>query len=357
LILALRTGEPYRVARALAIETAYLGRGGTRTWHETARLIERTRVVAETSGNPHAIGCATMYAGLAHHLSGQFRKALVLFEQAIELLLTRCTNVAWEIDTMQLFVMNDLAQLGELRRFTREAPHLLRDALERGDIYAAVNLRTGLVNMQWLVADDPEEARSQINAAMRQWSKDGFHVEHFYELIARTNVDLYEGRGREAYARVKERWPALTRSLMPATIQYMRLYTLHFRARAALAAAATDEANRAELLAVAARDARRIEREKTGWGTPQAKLVVAAVALARGDSARATATLRAAIDGFDAAGMALYAEAARLCLSALVGGDEAQSLAKGARAWMEAAGVKDPRRMTAMLAPGLPTPP
>ncbi len=50
--------------------------------------------------------------------------------------------------------------------------------------------------------------------------------------------------------------------------------------------------------------------------------------------------------------MALYAAAARRCLGGLLGGNEGRELADGADAWMRTEMIKDPARMTAMLAPG-----
>jgi hypothetical protein len=59
-----------------------------------------------------------------------------------------------------------------------------------------------------------------------------------------------------------------------------------------------------------------------------------------------------ALDGLDAAGMALYAAAARARLAALDGGEAAEATAAKAVAWLAGQGVKRPERMIAMLAPG-----
>ena len=64
------------------------------------------------------------------------------------------------------------------------------------------------------------------------------------------------------------------------------------------------------------------------------------------------AALRRAGDGFDAAGMGLYAAAARRRLGELLGGDEGQTLVARADAWMRLQRIENPPRMTEMLAPG-----
>jgi hypothetical protein len=56
--------------------------------------------------------------------------------------------------------------------------------------------------------------------------------------------------------------------------------------------------------------------------------------------------------GFEAADMALYSAAARRCRGLLVGGGEGAALVAEADAWMRNEGIRNPERMTAMLAPG-----
>jgi hypothetical protein len=50
--------------------------------------------------------------------------------------------------------------------------------------------------------------------------------------------------------------------------------------------------------------------------------------------------------------MALHANAARLQLASLRGGDEGRTLAAQADGWMRAQGVSDGAAMAAMIAPG-----
>jgi hypothetical protein len=80
--------------------------------------------------------------------------------------------------------------------------------------------------------------------------------------------------------------------------------------------------------------------------------VAATVANARGEHAKATAHLRAAVDRAIAADMALFAVAADFALGRLMGGDEGRRLEAEARAWMAAQSIHDPERMVSLLAPG-----
>ncbi len=350
LLLALRAGEIKRVAFALSSECVYVARPGGAAFRSGMELADRARALAEETGDPHAIAYARGTRAVACYLNGRFTEARDLSLSGVEIFRSQCTGVAWELATCQFFAMNALAQLGELRRLGEELPRALRDAVERGDRYGAVCLRNGLPNLHWLAIDEPAEAEKQARDAMSEWSKEGFHLEHFYELVALTNVDLYVGRAREAYARIDARWGALRRTLLPLTIQSVRILSGHARARCAIAA--VEDGGDVALLRIAERDARSLQREGAAWSVPLSKAVYAALAWRRGSEDRAAALLREAIAGFDAADMKLHAAVARRRLGALLRGDEGRELERVCDERLASEGVKDADRIVAMVAPG-----
>lgn len=217
----------------------------------------RAMELAEASGNPDAVGFAYTCCGTAQYLNGHFKEGADLLERGGEILRNRTTGVTFEIDSGDYFLAYSLAQLGAVRRLSQEASRRLHEAIQRGDVYATVNLSVGNANLLWLAEDDPLEARARIETAMDAWSKQGVHLEHFLALLALTNVDLYEGRGKEAYARVLAQWGPLRRSLFLATVQSLRIHAWHMRARSALATASGNR--EPALLRVTERDARAID--------------------------------------------------------------------------------------------------
>jgi len=156
--------------------------------------------------------------------------------------------------------------LGELARFEARAAEGLKEAEDRGSVYAATTLRTGLANVVWLLRDDPTRARAEVDEAMQRWVSRGYHVQHWYELIARTQIDLYTGDAQAGWARLEREWPALRRSGL-LRLQHTRIVATHLEARAAVAAAAatSDAAARRRLLAIAQRCARKNWAEGDGW--------------------------------------------------------------------------------------------
>jgi hypothetical protein len=316
--------------------------------------MRRGAELARSIDSPRALGQVALTSGVARYLLGDFRQGLTLLDEGAEILTTSCTGVNWELDTVQFFTLNCLAYLGELAELCKRAPAYLHTATERGDVYGAVNLRIGLANIVWLVRDDPQGSREEIREAMSAWSKRGFHLEHFYELSAVTNTDLYAGGAQVAYDRVRARWPHLRRSML-MRIQLVRVAAWGYRARSALACAELGGATVQERLREVEADARRLEAEQTGWAAPLATLLragVAALRTSRSD-ARVVALLRDAERGFAGSEMKLYLAATRLQLGRAMGGEEGRALAERAETWLRSETVKAPERLVAMLTPGL----
>ncbi len=352
LVLSLRAGETYRVARAVALHAGFIATsGGRRGWGRAQKMLQRARDLAEESREPHAIGWAAGAACVAHYTTGRFTKALEYFQVA-ERTWRECPGTAWELDTIKVFAINSMAQLGQLSDLCARAPRYLRETLERGDLYGAVNLRIGYANLRWLVADRPDEARREIDEAMEQWSKQGMHLEHFYELLARANLALYEGSTAEGLALLQKRWGGLDRALL-FRVQSIRILARFMRARLQVAEGIARGKDGAPLLAAAERDARAIASERMAWSQPLARLIQAACARANGETSRAMDGLRVAVTEFETADMQLHAVVARAALGEMIGGDEGARMASEASLWMRREGVVAPAKLAATLGPGL----
>src|SRR5262249_42443660 len=97
LLLALRLGEPYRVALAIAMESGYSGLNGWHAKRRTGMLVRRAVVLAEEVRRPQAMGFAQQTALAACYLEGRWKEAWALAQTAEAIFRERCTNVAWEL--------------------------------------------------------------------------------------------------------------------------------------------------------------------------------------------------------------------------------------------------------------------
>jgi eukaryotic-like serine/threonine-protein kinase len=360
MLLALRAGEPYRVARAMGPEAAYTAYlGGWNARRRTRVLAGGAMKLSERVGHPHAIGMSFLCEGLAAYLEGRFQVGWDLGQKCESILRDQCTGVAWELDMVHVYSLRALFSLGRLRNMAERLPMYLKEAGERGDLFAAINLKTRLTYLLQLMSDEPQAARADLQRAAEEWSQASFYMQHYFRLIGDAEISLYAGSGLIAWEELLERWGGLQQSLVRRA-QLFRIESQHVRGRCALAAAQTRAlapGRRRKLLRSALRDAHRIDRENAPWGHPLAALLRAGIASESGNGASAVSPLlKSAQGGFETAKMSLYAAAARRCRGLLVGGEEGAKLVADAEAWMTNEGIRNPERMTAMLAPGRWTP-
>ena len=357
LLLALQLGEPYRVARALAVEALFVSSTGGPAIPRATELLEAAGEVARRINNPHAIGLFELSTGIAAYMQGRFAAALESLDRADTIFRDRCTGVSWERGTAQTFALWSLRHLGSLRELSRRLPACLRGADQRGDRYLAMNLRCSDSNVHWLVRDDVPAALREVETGARGWpTKLGsVQLPSYGELLARTHILLYQGDAEAAYQLIEERWPELEGSQL-LRMQSMRVWLNYLRAGAAITLAASSEVP-SVLLKEAERSAARIASERMPWSDPLAVVIRAAITFHHGqaaDAVEAMHLLGEAIAGFEASHMALHAMAARRRRGEIHGGARGQAEVEAANQWMRDQGVVNPDRFVDMIAPGFP---
>jgi eukaryotic-like serine/threonine-protein kinase len=350
LLLALRAGEPYRVARGIAGEAAYAAAQGQAK--RSHRLLVEAGRIADGLTHPHATGIVSLTSGLASHLLGEFAQGLAHLETARRIFRERCVGTAWELNAARHFTLECLYYLGALARFRTSVADGLKEASDRGSVYATTTLRTGLANAIWLLDDDPTGARAEVLEAMRAWSSRGYHIQHWYQLIAETQIDLYNGDCERAYVQYERGWRVLRQSHLPK-MSHTRIVATHLRARAAIAAAsmATTLAARTERLRVAEWSGARLGREDKPWSHAFAALVKAGVEQVKGNDRGAKRWFERGIAETGELGLSLFKAAAQIAGAELTGDVAA---GRAAESWMRQNGVKAPRVMARMLVPGAP---
>ncbi len=309
LLLALRAGEPYRIARALAMEAGFSALPGGPGRRRSGKFLDMALKLSSRVENPHAIGITTLMAGVGKFLVGEWRQAFEQCEAAYEILHDRCTGVLWEMTSAQNFIVGSLLYLSEFAEISRRLPTMLARASERGNLYATRDIKIRM-NFMWLVADDPETARKDLAEALGLWSHEGFYLAHYNTLLADVQIALYAGDADVAWRQVTSRWIDLRRSML-MRIQVLRIEALFLRGRSALAMAERDSAQRAQFVKEVERLAGAIESENMPWSDPFAPLLRAGVAALRNDQGKAESLLLEAASGFDESGMALHAAVAR----------------------------------------------
>jgi serine/threonine protein kinase len=354
---ALAAGEPRRILRALSLIVGY---GGGLGGKQSPGLVRRAGVVAaeiaHRTDDPHGGALIRMNRGINRVLRGKWRSGRADLEASLVTFREQCTGVTWELDTAEQFVLMALAWQGAWKQLGDRLPALLDDARNRGDRYAETTFSLYIGHVPHLLAGDPAAAERLARAAGTAWSQQRFNVQHYYLLIALTEIRLYEegGRGPAAFRHLDGAWAELERSLLLLLeLPRVEMQLLRLRALAALAAGdGVEPAERERAAAMVARLARRLGRFRVPWAVPVGLLARAIASALRGRREEVIASLEAAERGFLAVEMQHYTAAARRRRGELLGGEEGGALVAQADAWMRTQGAKDPARMCSMLVPG-----
>jgi hypothetical protein len=348
LLRALATGEPSRIARALALEGAHAAVNGPSADARSIHLIEAAEAVASHSVTSYTSAMLALARGMREYLAGRFRGAVGHFAVAEQIFRDACTGVTWELDSARIWRLWCHCSLGELGNASADWSLLFNDAMERGDLFAGVNLGTWISAYVRVAADDTGAAWTDLRAVMGRWSQQGFHVQHHNELTAQVLLLLYEGDGEAAWESVRDK-EGLYRRAMLWRVQQIRIDFLQTRARAALAAASR-RTTTVLLLKSAERDATALGRESAGWAKALGALMGACVRTYRPDPDGPEGFALAA-RLLDAADLGAYAAAARYREGERIAGEEGAHRRDVALAWMTAEGVRNPLRLIDIHAP------
>ncbi len=350
LLLALQAGEPFRIARAIAMEAAHLSTAGPSVEGRVASLIETASALADAMDSPHAQGMVELVRGISSLLFGRWKAAIEALDRAERRFRDHCTGVAWERDTGHNLAMWALFQAGDLPELRRRWAVLSREAQERGDRYAASNLNTFYATILKLAANEIPDNEAEIEGSLAAGRGRAFNLPLASASDAIMHIDLYRGDVTRAWARLVTIWAEYHRALL-LRIQLLRIQMLELRARTAIAAAERSQ-QPAPLLEMAERDARSLCREAQPWAAAHAHYIQAAVAACREDVVRAAEELEIAGDLYDRADMPLHSRLMHFRLGEIQSSQECRDRRDEAEGWLRERGIAAPTRWAGMLAPG-----
>jgi serine/threonine protein kinase/tetratricopeptide (TPR) repeat protein len=354
LLLALDAGEPYRIARALSLEVTFAASSGPKSLARTAELAKLSLELAERIRHPHALGLATSMAGAARYLAGRWREGVEMIERGARILREQCTGVTWEMDTVLIFLMSTLMQLGEWKELTARYDDFLRSARARGDLYAETH---AMVQFGWyveLARDAPWTARENHERAYRRKPTEDPGIHDFFYALGSVGIDLYCDNPEGALRTLDDHWSRFRAGFL-FQIYMVCVELLGLRARARIGCAAlpyVPSRQRDKLLRGAEKDIAKIDAEGHPYSRATAALYRACVASVTGSPDLTRELLERAERACRAADLAMLAGTARIRLGELTGGARGDELVAEGKAQIEALGVKAPEKVARIFAPG-----
>ncbi|HWB76787.1 MAG TPA: protein kinase [Nannocystaceae bacterium] len=348
--LALRCGEPMRVARALAVEAHLLAAMGADPKLPQARaLIERAQSIAEQTDSNYARGMVAECSGHVAIAVGDWQRCFTELERAITIFRDRNTGVAHEIAICRAHGALCLQFMGRVAELRERAYALLDETRDRPNPYVAGFARGILGNMALLAPDRVEEAAEQL-AIYRHDAPRRFQG-HMVNYVCQTAaLERYRGRFERAWAMLESDDPVLAKLDVLRSPQ-PNAEALLWRVQNALAGAMVADDPRPRV-ARAEKSIEALRVHPSTFARGYGELGRASVlALARKDD-DAIAHLRKAIELLERHEMSAFVACALRRLAKLVGGDEGVQLQARSDAEMERMGVARPDRFADMMTPG-----
>jgi hypothetical protein len=347
---ALRAGERFRVARALALEAGFSAATEPTPRPRARALLQKAEELAPSRHDPYFEGLLAFCRALCEWQHGAHADYMFLSLEAESIFRAQCSDVLWEVTSAQQLAITALYWLGRFRELDERVVRYQQEALERGSrhVHASLELFGGY--MRLLAQDEPKTARGRIKEAVALFSRDRFLLQHAGELFALSCIDQYEQRPLDAQ-RIAAAREGIEKSYLMRTV-VGRYVLLDAEARLCV-----ERGQRSPGAArAAAQRLRAVSRElkSLGLATEGAESTLwqaHAVALeGRIDEVPALLVAAEEAAGLHAPALAL---AIRYRRGRLVSGDEGKALVQDVVKKLKAEGVRNAPRMVNAFVPAL----
>ncbi len=338
-LVAVRIGDPERIVPALATLSGY--RANVGALGHARRILDQAEALADRASDA-ARAWLIVSIGIQEYVRGEWERSLVTLEKALTLW-SDVAGAALQTNQVVTTLAGAYRNLGRLQELRGRLEEWRSNAERRGNryLFSTLTLGYGVVPLAYESID-----AAAAWAKSDRWTAAGesFHVQHWYLLRARAEIDLARGEP-DLLSRHAGPLAQMGRSLLRRTLVW-GLDSAWLEGRLAVADAARGNRRAARR---ARRAIKRLDKGHWAHGEAMARLLEAALLRIEGD-ARAEAVARDAIARCDALGGALYAACARLALSTWV---EDPELVTAAEAYAAREGLPDLGRLVPVFAPGM----
>lgn len=351
LLLALESGDPSRIGRAIALEALTAAAAGPSSQLRVDKLVAIADEHAQRLDDPYLRGFSTTVRGIAHFWRAEWAASARHLTDGARVV-AEIPGTSFEVIVAQTVGLLAHYLAGDIDEMLRGVAALRVRVQAGADPF--VRFRTiDVFHLEALVLDRPGRGRDDIAEMLEDRGEEqgaGGPFLVWLLLQAQVRIALYEGKGAEAYRLMAERGPELEKSLLLRPPLSVIVYN-HLLGLAALAATREGAMQASEAQAILKRVGRALGAVDMRFAEAVHALIEAGLASVSGETSRTVEALDRAIAGFDHVGMALFAAAARRRRGELTGGDEGRALVGGADTWMRSHSIRDPERMARICAP------
>ena len=236
LLLALKAGERTRVMRGLTLGAAGAAvlpvAGRSRALDLLAELEALARNVSVRIPHGGAVPFARSFVDFC--LTGHWENSLTGLRGAGQTFNEKCSGVAWEMSTINVFTLWNLLYLGRYAELSQLAAAFLRDGEEKGDLFKATSIGSAMLPFSEMAAGRPDRALILMDESLSRWTRRKYTVQIATSAYIRAWILLYQGEGAAASKFLRAEWPALRRNLY-LHVNAVWQWLLFTRAQSALA--------------------------------------------------------------------------------------------------------------------------
>ena len=348
LLLALKVGERTRCTFALATEIIYQASQGAKGTARARVLLDSLRELRSDTEDARLRAFILMAEGAVEYWACNLARADELITEAESVFREETAGTTLELKNARMFVIFTLRHRGAWARLRGEHEKYIAQAERTGDRYVLTSMNRYLSSL-WLADDDIDGARRMVSEATWVPPTNVYHVQHWYEMEAHTEIAIYGDTIKSEMETLEPMFQALERSLT-VRITTVKAMALGLRGRVALRLGGSDGIKR---VSQAISKMAKVDNPRARvYGA----LLEAGRAGLRRDDETAVAKLREAIEAATPLELNLHRTAARYHLGKLLGGDEGKQLVANAEAHMLAETIVNPARFADWFVPGLSRP-
>ncbi len=333
-LVAMRVGDPVRFAYALCFLAMYIASSGTRV-PAARKLVAQARQIAAEINHPLLLGWTRAGEGVAEFFAGHHALSLEIVEEAEAQLRERSVGTSAELNHIRNFMLFALRRMGAYDELREKQTEYVRDALRRGDRYAATSY-VWSSNVVHLAAGDSERARNDLETVTWSPPEEGLHLQHWFHVRARAEIAMYDDDRGEIDALV----PQLREFLGPA-ISHVQAVATETRYQLARVAIRNGDA------ALARREIAKLDKHTAPYIRAFVRLVHAGAHALDGNAAASRESLAGCIADAESCQMSTLAALARRRFAEL--GDDPRAIAE-ADAVLVARNIADPERFARVFA-------
>jgi hypothetical protein len=189
-LIALRIGDRRRIAYALCFHAMYLAASGVRV-PQARKLVAQARQIAIDLDHPMLLGWTRAGQGITEFFAGHYALSLEILKEAEAHLTEQSVGTSAELNHIRNFMLFALRRMGAYDELRDRQTEYVRDALRRGDRYAATSFVWSSCVVV-LAADDIARFRADLDSVVWSRPEDGLHLQHWFHVRAKAELAMYE---------------------------------------------------------------------------------------------------------------------------------------------------------------------